>query len=309
MPINQCRRVRVHDAFPIPVDHLCVQISLIHKHNTQDLARARQIKKDSIARVRFLRKDRRRMENRLPEVEKELENLDEELIEQGWGEAYETEWDMLTNTMAMAQAELEGKKLRSQECTVEIEMLLLELEELEESLDSTHMRFLGEIEIMRRRELARGEEMLQKDWNRRVSQQKKKWRVKSDRRAVVGRARDARSRVVPSKHRRKGVEDAGTMSFARRQFEQEARKADDVKAVLKARSAKFAEILENGDRNPVLFEMARRFVVTAKVSLGALTYEMRRPKPDIRERSDSSFCDVCGKVRCGCKPPPRFPKF
>ena len=56
--------------------------------------------------VKELKKERKVMEARIPIVEEELDKLTEDLMSQGWGEAYAAEWDSLNNRTAMVRFHL-----------------------------------------------------------------------------------------------------------------------------------------------------------------------------------------------------------
>jgi abnormal spindle-like microcephaly-associated protein len=154
-----------------------------------DTKRIRKCRKHAIHRIRELRDFQWESERRLPEVEAEIEKLTEEDIEKGWAEAFETEWDILTNSLEMSEEEVLGKKIQVREYDDEIVLLELELEDLEVDMDENGTRELEELEYLRSLEIKRGMKRAEEDRIKRVRIQRLRWKVQTNRKKIIERGR------------------------------------------------------------------------------------------------------------------------
>ena len=94
-----------------------------------EMKRLRRMKKKVEGRIEELRDFRWETERRIPEVEDELDKVTEEDVERGWAEAFETEWDQLTNQLPMSEEELKGKKIQLRDIEWKLEKLQVRREE------------------------------------------------------------------------------------------------------------------------------------------------------------------------------------
>ena len=124
-----------------------------------------------------LRKHRRTMQERIPNVEDEFDKLTDEDIERGWMEALEREWETLQNRAAMSAEELLCKRFQQKELEDQIEAWLLEFEELELDLDECQMQYVRETEMLRLSEIAKVEYRVNAEWQKRVRTQQVRWGV------------------------------------------------------------------------------------------------------------------------------------
>ena len=130
------------------------------------------------------------MEWRLPEVERELELLEdaeEDPHTLGWAEAYETDWDILTNTIEMIREDRSSSKVKMEELDTELVDLQIEAEGLEMEIDTyTEKAFTLEQEL-HCAEMRFAVHAFNSCRSRAIARQRQKWRVKSTRTRVLER--------------------------------------------------------------------------------------------------------------------------
>ena len=262
--------------------------------------------------VKELKHERIIMEARIPVVEQELDSLTEDLMAQGWGESYASEWERLNNRVAMAAEEIDSKKVQIKYTMRSIDQMSFELEDLEDEYDQLTTRRLEEIEYLRRMQIVWSEQMHVSRWRQAVSRQRKKWRVKTTRASKVARLR-AQQRA-DAERRRKAEEivhnsdaepavppEASTMAAKRRA---ELRKEKNMKA-LAAYGVDIAKEQDaqrmGGERSAYLLRAADLTQANALEGVKKLTYDLRRPKSDLRELDPKLHCPLCGRPACRCR--------
>ena len=118
-------------------------------------------------------------------------------MSQGWDEAYESEWDYLTNTIDMTLMEVESRQYQIAYAEKDIVETVFELEELENDLDDAQIVAVDEAELMRRRQIERGEKLLRRKRQADIRRQKNRWTVKSNRSNIL--TRNTRDPVLAAK--------------------------------------------------------------------------------------------------------------
>ena len=132
------------------------------------------------------------MERRLPEVEQELELLvdaEDDFHVQGWKEAYETEWDVLTNTIEMIREDRISSKIKMEELDVELEDLQIEAEGLEVEIDVYTESAFAQEQSLHCAEIEFAVAAFNASRRRAIARQKNRWQIKSRRRKVIQRRR------------------------------------------------------------------------------------------------------------------------
>ena len=147
----------------------------------------KKLMKSAKSRIKEVKKLRRQKERRIPVVEQELWNLDEKDVEEGWDQAFQTEWDMLNNEVDMMTEELNGKRNQVKEYKILLEDLQIEADDYFEDMDELCMKELNELESMHYREISKGEEYLRKERAAKIRKQKNRWRIKTHRSLTIKR--------------------------------------------------------------------------------------------------------------------------
>ena len=81
------------------------------------------------------------MLRRIPDVEKEIDDLDSDDERQGWMEALETEWSSLQHREGMCQEEIRGKKYQLAELEEKIEAYVVRA--FQSNVQLIHIKRIG----------------------------------------------------------------------------------------------------------------------------------------------------------------------
>jgi hypothetical protein len=126
-------------------------------------------------------------EMRMPDLEKSMEGIEMEDVEMGWGEAYGTEYEMLSQQKAMAREELRLRRLQIRTQLEEEQELVLELEDTEIELDKVASNEVASYEFLRQSEMNEIYKRLQRIRDREIRIEKKRWSIHSKRVKVIRR--------------------------------------------------------------------------------------------------------------------------
>jgi len=217
--------------------------------------------------------------------------LTEEDIEHGWGEHFEMEWDMLSETLPMSKEDLLCRQVQQQEAAEKIQQLHEERDELELDLDSMGMQEIEQLERLRVMEIEECERKCELSWKKRERQQRNKWKIKSRRENKVKKL--ARAHSPLSLHQSQTISHTKRDMFRRHQTKR-AKKVTLEQALLKK-----ITVEKNGALNTKIRSAYDEVVEGVNDLLQDFSYDMRRPKDDIRANK-SVFCDRCGRVLCSC---------
>lgn len=258
--------------------------------------------------MKELRRLRDEWERRLPVVEQEIEALTEQEIEQGWAEAYETEWDTITNSLAMSQEEMRGKKIQARECDEMVDDLRLEADDLEMDADEALMQLVNEEEKRRSMELDRCTQLYIWDRERQLKRQRLRWCVKSSRSTHASRIRNEEHRGNSMTAEGPTAEESSGLPRQRSLHLQYAQTLSVRKRSL-FRSRIDHGLRVNNARNAIVKRRNLRMFGEGNVMLRA-AYDVaeerlqdcvKRLSSDLREKkSDNRQSEMCQE--CGCAP-------
>ena len=137
-------------------------------HIQDDRKFVRRVQRRVHRQVETLRRNRKEMIRRIPDVEKEIDDLESDDERQGWMEALETEWSQLQHRERMCQEEIRGKRIQLAELDEKIESYDLEIEELEMDLDECESQRMRSQTQRRVDEIEDVEQEVRSVWRSRV---------------------------------------------------------------------------------------------------------------------------------------------
>ena len=156
-----------------------------------------EIREDIENAAKVTRKSRRRAkeldnfvieaEMRMPDLEKAMEEIDMEDVEKGWGEAYGSEFEMLSQQKVMAREELRLRRVKIRESLEEEQELVLELEDTELELDRIAQSEVDSYEYLRHSEMNEIYQKLKRIREREIRVEKVRWGIRSKRVKVIRR--------------------------------------------------------------------------------------------------------------------------
>jgi len=117
------------------------------------------------------------MLKRLPDVEKEIDELDSEDEQKGWMQALESEWTQLQHREGMCNEEIRGKRMQLAELEEKIEAFDLEIEEAEFDLDECEAQRVRSHTRRRVDEIEDTERLVRAMWQSRIRKQVQRWGV------------------------------------------------------------------------------------------------------------------------------------
>ncbi|GBG24053.1 Phytanoyl-CoA dioxygenase, peroxisomal [Hondaea fermentalgiana] len=250
---------------------------------------------------RKLKAARTEMEYRLPELELELNKLDlddEETIP--WQEAFESEIDQLSNILAMSEQELESKKLQVADMEEDAAELLMEIEDLQLDLEDTLQRRNTLIDEHRVRELRSCAKAYRCDRENRIRTQRSRWKPKDVRRKIIARFRAEALPPLPPDvlhTSRMMLDRVASISVKKRQA---YRRRDETTAQRLAFERQLTEMETRGVKEDALVRATYDGAVDgAKRVLQEYTYELRRPKHDIRADPRREHSKAKNQTRTG----------
>ncbi|CAM9291091.1 unnamed protein product [Chrysoparadoxa australica] len=236
---------------------------------------------------------------RLVKVEEEMEGLELEDIESGWGENYDNEWDMLQNCINMSQEETRVLKCVIADKEKSIEMFKIEIDDLEEDLDESSEKQLGYLNTLRNMEVQHGIDSHARDRRRSIRYEKVKWAIRTNRRNIMKRTRESDPSRVALKEEvraRRSQEDELTLSYEQRR-DAERDEEYEVKLLEKERRAKqYQQLQERGELNQELRTTYDAVISSTLDILKESSLELSVHKQDYREKQ---MCLVCGAPMCG----------
>ncbi|CAE7561997.1 unnamed protein product, partial [Symbiodinium microadriaticum] len=127
---------------------------------------------------------------RMPDLEKQMEDIEMEDVENGWGEAYGTEYEMLSQQKAMAREELRLRRVQIRNSLEEEQELVLELEDTELELDRVASNEVNSYEYLRHSEVDEIWKRLKRNRDREIRIEKSRWGIRSKRVNVIRRSKD-----------------------------------------------------------------------------------------------------------------------
>ena len=183
------------------------------RDDMKDIRRARKWTKKRLQTIAEFVID---AELRIPVVEAELDKLDVDEIEQGWGEALENEWDRLKSQIALAYEEKKLLKGNLTNFDDHLRDLQLEYEEFDIDLDDVAVHIHETFELLRRLELERNRIHAVKARQRRIIEERMRWKVNDLRVNVLERQRHDLTDLVDHHLRPHRLDVASTMNFKKR---------------------------------------------------------------------------------------------
>lgn len=267
-----------------------IELSEERKEITLDLADIRADLRDQAAlkklwqkRLKALQEFTTEAEMRMATVEYELDRLGLEEMNQGWGAAYDSELEGLTNQLTMAAEEMRQLQVKLRYCDDRVQELLLELEDVEADLDDNSMAEVAEFELLRRMELERCEQQAKDRFSARVRRERCKWQVADVRRNVIRRTRTDldKHKAVVQQYEPKEV--LTTLSFKKRRdwLKDEAELVKELEKKAKRKSTR--DTIAAGQGNQNIRQTYDAIMSGCLEILKANTFDMRVDKPDMRE--------------------------
>lgn len=268
----------------------------------EDLKYARRVKRRVERQISSLRKHRRTMQQRIPDVEDEIDKLTDEDIERGWMEALEREWEQLQNRAAMSAEELLSKRFQLRNFEEQIEIWMLQVEELEMDLDECEMQYVRETEMLRLSEITKVEYRVSQEWDRRVRTQQVRWGVQDQdlRKATIKRHLTKLGKYIkPSPNRDPDIKMPSVSTkdiIARKMILERWQKL--MSARKQALNWKLK--LQRGEKNPKWREEFNRTDQVMKETLNHGVHAWSLKLHEGAARKKQPMCLLCGKVRCKC---------
>jgi len=182
-----------------------------------DIRDIRGSRKWARKRLKTLRNFVGEAELRLPKVETQMESLNISDVENGWAEALENEWERLTSQLAMAGEEKRLMKVHISRCDAELLDLELEYEDIEVDIDDIAAREQEEFELLRRLEIKRADVRANAGWQKRVRNERMRWRVRDVRARVLKRERRTRTELLSKAIKKREIIMSSTLSIHKRQ--------------------------------------------------------------------------------------------
>jgi stress-induced morphogen len=250
-------------------------------------------------RIRILRRARLKWQYRIPEVEEEMDGCDDDDVEGGWAETFENEWQVLNNSMDVLDEELLGRKIQRRETFQDLEELYLEKEDLERDLDENVTLEALQYEKFRRLEITRGEERRFEHRKQAVRLTRNRWKIQSTRTKVIERTREDLADAKEKAKRELTDAEVSTVSFEKKHKMRNEEKKRTAVIFHEENRRKRKEIETHGVDNEMLRQTYANVIGGSQRVLKEYTYELRRPKSDLRE-DRRQMCWHCGLVYCTC---------
>ncbi|GMF17266.1 unnamed protein product [Phytophthora lilii] len=263
-----------------------------------DLKRVMKYKAKTLRRIKEMKEMRIEWERRQPVVEKELNQLTEEDLDRGWGEAFETEKHILHFSLELSVEDILSKKQQVREYEEEIEDLRIELEDLERDMEERILSETMELESYRDMELQRAGSMFAEEKARRVRLQRIRWGTRNVRRHVILRKRDDLRAFEKEALAKRQVEELGVLAFEKKQFVK--RKLEQAVEDAAQSRAKQNEVMMEMKRDSNILHGFNDAVQRMKAITLDYSLQYRLPKTDLREDPKSEMCSECGRITCDC---------
>eukprot|EP01029_Cantina_marsupialis_P005782 TRINITY_DN162818_c0_g2_i2.p1 TRINITY_DN162818_c0_g2~~TRINITY_DN162818_c0_g2_i2.p1 ORF type:complete len:1063 (+),score=239.27 TRINITY_DN162818_c0_g2_i2:798-3986(+) len=152
-----------------------------------ELDERRVVHKRCARRIRELNKVEREYEDRVADIEKEMETLDAEEIERGWAEAYEVEFNILSNCLDMLAEEMLGRKIQRKNALEQVQLLSLEQEDLNQDYVLCQEHATMALEAGHRLELNWNTQAATWKRQKRIANQINRWRIPDVRTKVINK--------------------------------------------------------------------------------------------------------------------------
>lgn len=183
-------RAKLHHEKTAKMKGLREEILLDLNEIREDIKNAQQVTSKARKRAKILDDFIIEAEMRMPDLAKSMEEIDMEDVERGWGEAYGTEFEMLSQQKAMAREELRLRRVQIKASMEEEQELVLELEDTELELDKIASDEVASYEYLRQSEMNEIYKRLQRIREREIRVEKKRWAIHSKRVHVIRRNKD-----------------------------------------------------------------------------------------------------------------------
>ena len=266
---------------------------------TEEIRVARKRKKHAQRHVSDIKEMRREWKTRLAVVENELDEMTEEDIEHGWGEAFENEYAQLTEQLPMSAEDQLNYQVILDEQNEKLFGFDLEWDELEMDQEELVFREIDNLENIRRLEIEKCEERCRKDMEARVRKQKNKWKIKSKR--VKRMQNHGALRGGLAEHVSMPYDETQTVETNKRSRFKRLHRQRREQRTAEMRQKQDEEVRRNGEGNKKIRMAYDEVVKGVKDLLGDFSLDMRLEKTDIRSKGDTSaFCDDCGRIMCKC---------
>jgi len=255
-------------------------------------------------KISVLRSAKYEHSQRIPAIEKELQQLDDDEIQNGWADALEEEWEQRTNCLDMMSEEILQLRCRVHKASQLIEADTLEIEELEIDLEECYSEVCEEYQIIRIREINRLEVKMRHDYIRNVSQQRKKWRIREgNRKKTVERFEKVTRQHKIDSLPKAMVPKVPFLSVAYSKmfaYEENATKKKGQMLKQDDRRRYVTDKL-NAHDHPSIPEAFDRVVKASQKVLMDFDYASTLGRRSVDPTVDTSgMCLQCGKMHCSC---------
>ncbi|KAG3173763.1 hypothetical protein PC128_g18224 [Phytophthora cactorum] len=263
-----------------------------------DLKRVMKYKAKMLRRIKEMKEMRIEWERRQPVVEKELSQLTEEDMDRGWGEAFETEKQILRFSLELSLEDILSKKQQVREYEEEIEDLRIELEDLERDMEECVLNETMELVSYRDMELQRARTMFAEEKARRIRLQRIRWGTRNVRKHVIMRERKDLELLQKEALAKRQVEELGVLAFEKKHFIK--RKLEQAIEDAARSRAKQSEVRMEMKRDSNVLHGFNEAVQKMHGITQEYSFHYRLPKTDLREDPESAMCSGCGRITCDC---------
>jgi hypothetical protein len=153
---------------------------------------------------------------RIPVVEEEMANLEEDDIDRGWAESFQNEFESLSFQSQMAREEARLHKVNIKKRDKEIRNFNLEMEETYIELDHLCVAETEAHEACRRAEVLLVERKVSDTHNKKVRIERDKWKVMSNRKNVMDRHYQTNHSAYQRARGTRGMPYAETITYEKR---------------------------------------------------------------------------------------------
>uniref|UniRef100_A0A6U4LQX9 Uncharacterized protein n=1 Tax=Phaeomonas parva TaxID=124430 RepID=A0A6U4LQX9_9STRA len=178
----------------------------------QDIADAERRIKLHKRRIKAVKNFQSEALLRIPELEDKFDELGGEEIGQGWAESWANEWSYLGAQLNLSTEELRLHKVQIRKENDAIFNFKLEIEDLEQDMNDAVKRRDAEQELLCRMELTRCGQRAKEDKQRRVREERMKWKVQDVRRTVIRRKRKDLDTYIKEAQDMRTLEEYTTIS-------------------------------------------------------------------------------------------------
>eukprot|EP00940_MAST-03C_sp_MAST-3C-sp2_P000333 g333.t1 len=258
------------------------------------------MKKRILRHSSHLKKTREAMLKRIPDVEKEIDELDSDDERGGWMEALESEWTSLQQRVLMAKADLETKALNLADLNAKIDNCTLEIEELEFDLDECESQRLRSHWKMQLSEIEGVEDAVEREWIRRVAKQKQLWGVRNQDLRRIPVKREYGKHNPPPRPSLNPVSLLSSVSFKDNKKREMLLRQWQYEMKMRDRALEWSTTQANGSENPKLHETFNRATNNVLGLMKLVSFASAFEQRELGKSRVSEPCLTCGRANCIC---------